>query len=174
MLLSICWPPFYLLDHPGSSYNSSKWWLLGQTGFETRLLLCHSFPSQSSWSYGRAPPPRGLAQQLLERRTVSGTHILTMQPGLGTMIHILLPPYWVAFMAGFIAPIYLFRKCRFENINLKTRKQLRRKIECALFWNEFNKLYFRTFLLFQIYFSECPSTSYPKKKEVNRSKDHTS
>lgn len=59
---------------------------------------------------------------------------------LGTMTHILLPPSWVAFMARFTAPIYLFRECHFENKNLKMRKQLKRKIECcaSLEWAQQN------------------------------------
>lgn len=105
----------------------------------------------------------------LENTTVvsvipSDVYNLMVQLILETVIHILLPPSWVAFMAVFIASIYLFRKCRFENINLKTRKQLRRKTEHVLLWNEYSKLYFRACLLFQIYFSEYPPTCYPKKE----------
>lgn len=67
--------------------------------------------------------------------------LLTMLLTLGPVIHALLPPCWVAFMAGFITPIYLFRRRHFENINLKMRKQFRRKIECVLFGNKFKKLF---------------------------------
>lgn len=94
----------------------------------------------------------------------SDVYSLTVLLILETVIHILLPTSWVAFMAVFIASIYLFRECHFQNINLKTREQLRRKTERVLVWNEYNKLYFRACPLFQIYLSEYLPTCYPKRE----------
>lgn len=132
---------------------------------ETQILLWHfpSFTSVSVQSLFRTGLVCAQENTAVVSVIPSDVYTLTMQLILETMIHTLLPPSWVAFMAAFIASIYLFRKCHFKNINLKTRKQLRRKIERVLLWNEFNKLYFRACPLFQIYFSEWPSTCYPKK-----------
>lgn len=88
---------------------------------------------------------------------------VTVRLILETVIHILLPPSWVAFMAAFIASIYLFKKCHFENINLKARQPLRRNTERVHLFNEYSKLYFWACPLFQIYFSKCPPTCYPKR-----------
>lgn len=71
-------------------------------------------------------------------------------------------------MAPFIATIYLFRRCHFENRNLKMGKTLRRKKkEHVLLGNEFNKtVFFGMFPLVQIYFSACPPTPSPGNKDV--------
>lgn len=134
----MCWtsPPF--------SYNSSKWQL-----FEPAcpwdpvsfIAFFSPFTSVSVQSAFRAGLLWAQENTAVVSVIPSDVYFLTMKPILETMIHILLPPSWVAFMAAFIASIYLFRECHFENINLKTGKQLRKKIERVFLWNESNKLY---------------------------------
>lgn len=156
--------PFYLLDHTWIQlqlFQMANFWAILALRHREILLCC--FPH---YILQRLLSPRLAHASPLENTTIVSVihgdmYILTILLILGTMIHILLPPYWFAFMAGFITPIYLFRKHHFENINLKTRKQLRRKIE--FFGLSLTNCVFQNISTFWIYFFECPHTPYPKK-----------